>query len=160
MPAQQGQDPGPVQAQDRTQRLLAKSLVFSHTRAQDSIHGLSQRWLTVPQASQSGTELNILEFIPVFLDTTPNDIEVPLPPPGRVSTHTQCSMRPLALSLGQRAYKCPMSPKSLALGCLHSQKPLINYWHLTQALVACPPTIEAAVSPCPVRREQSPSSGA
>ena len=37
--------------------------------------------------TQPGTELNILELIPVFLDTTPNDIRVPLPPPGRVSTH-------------------------------------------------------------------------
>lgn len=148
-----------MQAQVRGQRLPAKSLVFPHTRAQDFIRGLSSHWLIVTQASQSGTELNILELIPVFLDTTPSDVGVPLPPPGRVSTHSQCSMRPLALSLGQRAYKCPMSPKSLARGCLHSQKPLINYWHLTQSLMACALPIEAAVSPCPVRREQSPSSG-
>lgn len=36
----------------------------------------------------------------------------------------------------------------------------INYWHLTQALTACSLTIKAAVSPCPVRRGQSPSAGA
>ena len=148
-----------MQAQDRGLRLPAKSLVFPHTRAQDFSHGLSSQWLIVTQASQSGTELNILELIPVFLDTTPSDIGVPLPAPGRVSTHSQCSMRPLALSLGQRACKCPMSPKSLVQGCLHSQKPPINYWHLTQPLMACALPIEAAVSPCPVRREQSPSSG-